>query len=61
MRMVSSKFWKVAVRAPATDKFRSTFVPLSRLDVGPPFQLCPLLRVTGTSAAVIAAWAWAIV
>ena len=53
--MVSSKFWKVAVNAPGTDKFRRTFVPFRRLKVGPPFQDWPLLRVTGTRAAVMAA------
>ena len=58
---MSSRFWKVAVSAPATDKFRSTLVPCSRLKVGPPFQDWPLLRVTGTNAAVMAAWTWGMV
>ena len=43
MRIVSSRFWKLAVRAPATDRFRSTLLPRSRLNVGPPFQVWPLL------------------
>ena len=46
MRIVSSRFWKLAVRAPDTDRFRSTLLPRSRLNVGPPVQLWPLLSVT---------------
>ena len=61
MRMVSSRFWKVAVNAPATDRLRSTLVPRSKLKVGPPVQFWPLARLTGTSAAVIAACTWAMV
>ena len=55
MRMVSSRFWKVAVSAPATDRLRSTLLPRSRLKVGPPFQVWPLLSVTDASAAAMAA------
>ena len=56
MRIVSSKFWKLAVRAPATDRLRSTLLPRSRLNVGPPVQLWPLLSAT---AAAMAASVWA--
>ena len=54
MRIVSSKFWKLAVRAPATDRLRSTLLPRSRLNVGPPVQLWPLLSVTDANAAAMA-------
>ena len=56
MRIVSSKFWKLAVSAPATDRLRSTLLPRSRLNVGPPVQLWPLLSAT---AAAMAASVWA--
>ena len=55
MRMVSSRFWKLAVNAPATDRLRKTLLPRSRLKVGPPVQLWPLL----SAAAAIAASVWA--
>lgn len=61
MRIVSSRFWKVAVRAPATERFLSTLLPRNKLNVGPPVQDWPLLNVTGTKAAVMAAWTWAMV
>ena len=53
MRIVSSRFWKVAVRAPATERLRRTFVPFRRLNVGPPVQDWPLLRVTVRSASAM--------
>eukprot|EP00439_Symbiodinium_sp_Y106_P006765 s12728_g1.t1 len=53
MRMVSSRFWKVAVSAPATDKLRRMFAPFTRLKVGPPVQDWPLLRVTVKSASAM--------
>ena len=55
MRIVSSRFWKLAVRAPATDRFRSTLLPRSRLNVGPPVQDWPLL----SAATAMAASVWA--
>ena len=51
----------MAVNAPATDRFRRTLLARSRLKVGPPFQLWPLLSVTDAGAAAMAASRWAAV
>ena len=46
----------MAVNAPATERLRKTLLPRSRWNVGPPFQVWPLLSV---SAAEMAASVWA--
>ena len=46
---------RVVLRAPATDRFRSTLLPRSRLNVGPPFQVWPLLSCAAAMAASVSA------
>ena len=49
MRIVSCKFWKVAVKAPEVPQHVG---PQRRLKVSPQPQDWPLLKVTGTGSAI---------